>query len=353
MKSLKFLSVLVILFGVAGLAAAQDIGPADKSVFNEINDGSSPVPIKAKIQDGNRQGDINPPGGSIKTTDRDIEAYKIKVEKEKKGIWETISDIANPAKPAPDWKQRDADWEAVRAKQAEENRQGMENAKNSPVYEILPDGTQRQVSGPIQEEKKSFLNIFKGNPEKIRPETENKLESLLAEAQARIESVKQEFEAKREEAKAALETKREALKEKLTAIKDEKKQETVSRLSENINELNKKKTGDYSAVIVKLERVWASIKAKSGEIADQAIAANIENSLVAVKESLNQQASRVYELNVSTENNLKTDIGQARQALESDLKAVREKIGAAKTLLYQAAAQFNKASSAPSTQAEQ
>lgn len=274
------------------------------------------------------------------------------VIKEKKGVWGVINNITNPAKPAPDWKKQEAEWEAAKAKQAEENRQGLENSKNTPVYEILPDGTQRQVSGPVQAEKRSFLDILKGNPEKFQQEAERKLEALPAEAQARIESIKQEFEAKREEAKASFETQKEVLKEKISAIKDQKKQETVSRLNENINELNKKKTEEFSKVVAKLEGIWASIQNKATQAAANGAEvgfiseaqSQVDSLFSAAKDSLNQQTGKSYELNITTEDNLKTDIGQVRQTLESDLKAVREKIGAIKEMLYKEANQLSQVS---------
>lgn len=409
MKKISYFLVFVLLFGIVGLAAAQDNEGSSENtgeVFctqdvRQCSDGSyvsrtGPkcefkacpssrvivIPeIKAELK-RNVPVRLDPTsttieGGIIKNDFIDqqkreaeiiAERQKRAIEeggtteviKEKKGVWGVINNITNPAKPAPDWKKQEAEWEAAKAKQAEENRQGLENSKNTPVYEILPDGTQRQVSGPVQAEKRSFLDILKGNPEKFQQEAERKLEALPAEAQARIESIKQEFEAKREEAKASFETQKEVLKEKISAIKDQKKQETVSRLNENINELNKKKTEEFSKVVARLEGIWASIQNKATRAAANGAEvgfiseaqSQVDSLFSAAKDSLNQQTGKSYELNITTEDNLKTDIGQVRQTLESDLKAVREKIGAIKDMLYREANQLNQVS-APSVETTQ
>lgn len=399
MKKINYFLVLALLLGTAGLAAAQDNEGSSENTQEvfctqdvmQCSDGSyvsrtGPkcefktcpsnrvivIPeIKAELK-RNVPVRLDPTSTTIKggiirndfidqqKREAEIIAERQKraieegrtaeVIKEKKGLWEVINNITNPAKPAPDWKKQEAEWEAARAKQAEENRQGLENSKNTPVYEILPDGTQRQVSGPVQAEKRNFLDVLKGNPEKFRQEAEKKLEALPAEAQAKIEALKQEFEAKREEAKTSFEAKREALKEKLSVIKDQNKQETVSRLNENINELNKKKTEEFSKVVAKLEGIWASIQNKASQAAANGAEvgfiseaqSQVDSLFSAAKDSLNQQAGKSYELNITTEDNLKTDIGQVRQTLESDLKAVREKIGAIKEMLYKEANQLNR-----------
>ncbi|MDP1706334.1 MAG: hypothetical protein Q8L36_00760 [bacterium] len=401
MKKINYFLVLALLFGVVGLAAAQDNVESSENTEGEVfctqdvrqcSDGSfvsrtgpncefktcpldrmikqPEIRVEPKTSNPNQNLRLEKINKDANVQIKERENSKnppLRAEEQKSSnVFNKFLDsfnTTNPNKPPVDWQKREEEMKAERIKKEAELKQeaigGVRIGQDESVEVSETSGTVSGSDRPSQE-KRTFFNILKGNPDKFREEAEKRLEALPAEAQARIESIKQEFEAKREEAKTSFETKREALKEKLSIIKDEKKQEVVSRLNENINELNKKKTEEFSKVVAKLEGIWASIQKRASQVAQNGVEVGfisdtqiqINSLFSAAKDSLNQQAGKSYELNITTENNLKTDIGQVRQTLESDLKAVREKMGAIKELLYKTAIQLNQVS-APSVETAQ
>jgi hypothetical protein len=62
------------------------------------------------------------------------------------------------------------------------------------------------------------------------------------------------------------------------------------------------------------------------------------------------QAAKVYTLNVTTEANLKTDVGKTRQALHSDLVKLRDVVFSARDAVHNAAQELGKVATSTNQQ---
>ena len=124
----------------------------------------------------------------------------------------------------------------------------------------------------------------------------------------------------------------------MQAVKDERKKQLVEKISNQLKELNERMMNHFSNVLEKLEKILAKI----GSRADKAVANGVDVSAVrtaitaaeqviaASREAIKVQLAKVYVPTVSTEDNLRVDVGGARQALHADLVRVRDTVVAAR-----------------------
>jgi phage shock protein A len=170
------------------------------------------------------------------------------------------------------------------------------------------------------------------------------------EIQRQIEQIRVEYrnqiQEKREEMKASIEALKEQLRERMKAKISEKKQKIVERVYERINALNERLTNHYLNVLDHLEKVLERIesrtaKAKLNGRDVSKVEAAIEKAhqaINAAREAVKAQAEKVYEPpEITTEENLKLDVGKLRKQLHDDLKAVEKLVKDARDAVRQAA----------------
>lgn len=195
---------------------------------------------------------------------------------------------------------------------------------------------------------------------KIHEESKMKVEALRKEALSEVQKQREEFLKKiameREQFTARLEEKKTLIAEKfqeeraqfemqLQKVRDEKKQEILSRVNENMNELNARMLGTFSKTLEKLESVLVNIatradKAEAGGRDVSAVRSAIDgakNAIDAARRAIEAQMPKVYTFTVTTEDALKSDVGIARDALKNDLQVVRSVMEAARTAVHNAA----------------
>ncbi len=152
-------------------------------------------------------------------------------------------------------------------------------------------------------------------------------------------------EAKRTEMENTVKTQRDELKTKLKNIKDEAKKTAVDRIDQNITALNAKMTTHYTSVIDQIAGVLSRVgsrtdkaQANGKDVTDVRTAISKANDAIAAAwAAVVVQTGKVYALNVTTDAALKTNVGAARQALQSDLKNVEDLVKAARSSVQQAA----------------
>ncbi|MFH0712448.1 MAG: hypothetical protein V2A55_01140 [Candidatus Jorgensenbacteria bacterium] len=194
----------------------------------------------------------------------------------------------------------------------------------------------------IKEEFRTDIKTLRGED---REAFEKKREEAKDELEKRREEFKQKLENEREEVKERLETAREELKVRLKKIKDEKKVEIVGRLSGSVNSLNEKLTNHFLEVLEKLDKVLDNVtsrtdKAEAHELDVSAVRTAItaaEIAIASARGAVETQAGKTYSFNITTEENLKVDVGAARQALHNDLTAVKEIVRTAHVAVKDAA----------------
>jgi DNA repair exonuclease SbcCD ATPase subunit len=187
----------------------------------------------------------------------------------------------------------------------------------------------------IREKPRISAQEFQRNREEIKKQIE----------QIRLE-FRNQIQEKREEMKTRIEALKAQLREKLRERISERKREIVERIYNRINALNERITNHYMDVLDHLEKVLERIesrtaKAKLNGRDVSSVEAAIEKAHQAIntaREAVKAQAEKVYEPpEVTTEANLKLDVGKLRKQLHDDLKAIEKLVKDARDAVREAA----------------
>ncbi|MDP2637198.1 MAG: hypothetical protein Q8P03_01135 [bacterium] len=171
-----------------------------------------------------------------------------------------------------------------------------------------------------------------------RQEAETQLRAKKVELQDRVKTA-------REEMKSKIEAKRVELKDRLQSIRDEKKQQTVERVYDKVNQLNERMTLHFMNALTQIEEVLGRVESRADKAeangldvsAARAAIAAAETAIQSARTAVEAQAGKTYSFTVTTEEDLRSDVGQARKTLHDDLTAVREIVRAARDAVRQAA----------------
>lgn len=153
-----------------------------------------------------------------------------------------------------------------------------------------------------------------------------------------------------QKAKELIGQKRETLKEKLQVIKDAAKKQILERVYNNLNKLNESLTTHYANLLNQIETVLGKIEnrakiakenGKDVTSVETAIVA-AKNAIAASRTSVDAQAKKVYEIQITTESALHSNAGAARKLLYADLAKVRQTVVAAHKAVKDAAVQLAK-----------
>ena len=170
-------------------------------------------------------------------------------------------------------------------------------------------------------------------------------EALRQQIEERKEELKARMEEKRQELKDQMEQRREELKQRLEKIKDERKKEVVERIAGQMDELNERLTNHYLDILEKLGGLLVRIAERADNAEERgidvsAVRAAIDgaNSAIAnAKEAIEVQSGKTYAIEVTTEEELRNDVGRARQAFHDNMVSVREAVKAAHEAVRNAA----------------
>lgn len=108
---------------------------------------------------------------------------------------------------------------------------------------------------------------------------------------------------------------------KIAKIKDEKKKAIVEKLDIRFNEVNAKRTAQMTKHLDRMSEILGKV---TGDTASAGSAIEI------AREAVTAQGEKTYVITISTEANLKMDVGKVRSQLEADLKAVNELVKSAR-----------------------
>lgn len=193
--------------------------------------------------------------------------------------------------------------------------------------------------------KNAILDSLKNSISQSKEAFEQKKAEIKAQIEQKQQELRQQIETKREEIKAQIEAKKAELKDKLAKIRSEEKKQVVEKIYENINELNTRLTNHYLDVLNRLEKVLSNIssrtvKAEANGLDVTAVKTAITeatNAIESARSAIKSQAGKIYSINISSESNLKNDVGKARQTLQKDLKTVFEDVKKAQEAVKKAA----------------
>jgi len=135
-----------------------------------------------------------------------------------------------------------------------------------------------------------------------------------------------------------LEKAREQFRAQLQNIQDERKRQIISRIEQNLNNLNKKIVDQLSLRLERLESLLAKINSRAKKMEDEGLVvtealAKIETAqanIGDIREILSQQAEKVYVPQIVSESGLGIAAGRSYQELRGDIKVINDKLVAVK-----------------------
>ncbi len=176
---------------------------------------------------------------------------------------------------------------------------------------------------PARNELRNIREVRKASAEAIRENRKDFLESLKD---------------RREEAREEFKNRREELKDKLEDMRDKRKASLVEKISENCQKINEKRTERMSQMLEKLGSILENVanRANAAEATgkdvssvDTAVAA-AETAIADAQAAVEAQAAVQCVVTINSESTAKNDVGATISGLQSDLKAVYEKVIAAR-----------------------
>lgn len=138
---------------------------------------------------------------------------------------------------------------------------------------------------------------------------------------------------------------REKLEERLAKVRDMRKKEVIRRAAEELNRLNERWTKHLSNVVEQLRGVLRRIvtrteKARAQGLNVEPVLTEIEQAEKAIKnaeEAIRAQAAKTHDITFVTEAELRKATQEARSALFSALRSIRDLVVAARDAVHQAA----------------
>lgn len=145
-------------------------------------------------------------------------------------------------------------------------------------------------------------------------------------------------EASRDAAKREFEVHRTTLQGQLPRLKDTRKQAVVEKLQTNCQNINIKRTDKMTGMIAKMSSILTNVenRAASASAAGKNIASvsaaigKAQTAIADAQEAVTSQSGAVCTITVTSETNVKTDVGNVISGLQSDLKSVYAKVIAAR-----------------------
>ncbi|OGY61200.1 MAG: hypothetical protein A3F99_02860 [Candidatus Colwellbacteria bacterium RIFCSPLOWO2_12_FULL_43_11] len=197
----------------------------------------------------------------------------------------------------------------------------------------------------------SFLAVFLAFPVSAQTGTTtgNTLETDRERVRSEIMEMRDDFKTRMDAEKAELQgeiqDKREALRAQLQKVKDERRREVVERIDVRLDELNARMLDHFSNVLDRLEDVLERIASRADKAEGRGLDVSTVrtaitdalSSITSARSAVQVQAGNTCIVTVTTENNLRVDIGKARKCLHDNLTVVREAVKAAKEAVRKAA----------------
>ena len=197
----------------------------------------------------------------------------------------------------------------------------------------------------------SFLAVFLAFPVSAQTGTTtgNTLETDRERVRSEIMEMRDDFKTRMDAEKAELQgeiqDKREALRAQLQKVKDERRREVVERIDVRLDELNARMLDHFSNVLDRLEDVLERIASRADKAEGRGLDVSTVrtaitdalSSITSARSAVQVQAGNTCIVTVTTENNLRVDVGKARKCLHDNLTVVREAVKAAKEAVRRAA----------------
>ena len=157
----------------------------------------------------------------------------------------------------------------------------------------------------------------------------------MIEAQNRKKEVQMRAEEIREQKMTETRKRQEVFKDKVKEIREEQLRNRVERLSENINRVNQNLSNRYNGLIGAMEIVLDKLESRTAKAEEEtgkdlsSIYLKIKEARAAIeiiREEIAVQKSKVYVVDISSEENLGTDFQKTIQEMRADHQLLRSKV---------------------------
>lgn len=196
-------------------------------------------------------------------------------------------------------------------------------------------------SGDLKETREDTSELREDrseHTEDIRALDKDREENLRRLFKEKREELRENIAKERQEAKEEFRVRRQEFREKLAEIRDEKKKEILEHLDRRINEINTHRVDQMTKHLNKISEVLekvvgraADAKANGKDTSAVDAAATIAQAAISAAQScLTTQAGKQYVIELTTEENAKTDVGAMHRQLRSDLTVCHQLVVAAR-----------------------
>ncbi|MBI1864072.1 hypothetical protein HYS03_02585 [Candidatus Woesebacteria bacterium] len=133
-------------------------------------------------------------------------------------------------------------------------------------------------------------------------------------------------------------------KNKLETIKDEHKKEVVTTIDQNISNHNQNWAQHWDEVLTRLTNILDKIKSRRDKAqaagndvtSVNAAIVNAESAIAAAQASINNQSTKTYSINITTDDKLGPAVSSTVQSFKTDVKSVIDAINAARRAIQDA-----------------
>ena len=132
---------------------------------------------------------------------------------------------------------------------------------------------------------------------------------------------------KREEQVVAQQQKRAEFQEKIKAIKDQNKAKIAERINNQLEQINQRAITHFNNVLTRLTALLDKLEAKA---TNKEIVAGARSAIEAARTAVEEQSNKTYVIEFTEESGLKVGASAAKTNLKTDLKAVKDKVMAAR-----------------------
>lgn len=235
---------------------------------------------------------------------------------------------------------------------AEETKTSEQPVACTMDAKICPDGTSVGRSLPNCE----FVCPGENTPRDINT-NKNKIAERKVQLEQIIQSIKEKrtlfklnMEVSKEQAKLKIEEMKTSLRLNLSKIKDEGKKISIEKIVSLVQSINTKTTDIFSKKIDQIENVLISIESRISKAEDKGLdvssvkieVTKSEQAIEEVRGFISIQSEKVYEVSITSESTLKTEMKNLRDSFSKDIKAlisevkfVRETVKNTATMLAQ------------------
>lgn len=156
----------------------------------------------------------------------------------------------------------------------------------------------------------------------------------------RIRDAQPTIEARREEMTA----KREELKAQYRVQLEERRRLIVERIQTNLTAINERRTAHFVRILERLKQILERIVSRSDKLKEEGEdVSTVENAVQTAQSAINEALSEVtaqeqktYQIVISDEEAVRAEAGKTASGLQTDLKAVRDAVFAAREAVHDA-----------------